>query len=273
VDLRVPATDGFPLAATLVGEPRRGVVLVSSATAVPRAYYAPFAAFLAERGWLVATYDYRGIGESVPAPRDATMTQWGSSDMAGMLAFLEKEHPERPLVLVGHSAGGQLVCMTDLAARASALVGVAAQSGYWRHWRGASRWRRFVEWNVGIPVVTTLFGKVPAWAGVGAELPKGVAREWARWCRHPDYLLRDDADARRARYRAVRAHVLAWGFDDDDYGPRGAVDWWAAQFPNAASVTRAQEPRGGHFGFFKPRHEAWWARTAGWLETRLPQQD
>lgn len=270
----MPATDGFSLAATLVGEPTRGVVLISSATAVPRRYYAEFSAFLAQRGFLVATYDYRGIGDSKPAPRAATMREWGELDMAGMLAWIAKEHGDVPLVGIGHSAGGQLVCMTDASARFDVLVGVAAQSGYWRHWQGAGRARRWAEWTLGVPLVANAFGRIPKWAGLGAELPKGVALEWARWCKHPDYILCDDAITRRKRYESIRARVLAWGFDDDDYGPSTAVDWWAARFPHAVSVTRRQVEAAqgaGHFGFLKPRfRETLWAETAKFIEASSP---
>ena len=56
-DVVIAARDGYPLAATLfeaVGD-RKGVVLVNSATAVKRTFYAKFAAWLAGQGYDVVT--------------------------------------------------------------------------------------------------------------------------------------------------------------------------------------------------------------------------
>ena len=67
-ETRIPARDGYALAATLYRPTgaARGAVIVSSATAVPRRFYRHFAAELAGAGYTVVTYDYRGIGDSAP---------------------------------------------------------------------------------------------------------------------------------------------------------------------------------------------------------------
>src|SRR3954467_9401113 len=70
-DITVPATDGYPLAATLFlpRGAKRHAVLINSATAVPRKLYRGFAGYLAQRGCAVLTYDYRGTGDSRPQAR------------------------------------------------------------------------------------------------------------------------------------------------------------------------------------------------------------
>lgn len=45
------------------------VVVVPSAMGVTQNFYARFAEWLAERGYLAATFDYRGIGQSAPRAR------------------------------------------------------------------------------------------------------------------------------------------------------------------------------------------------------------
>src|SRR5437588_12786038 len=92
--LRIPALDGFELAATLY-EPGTGAggtggttVLISSATAVKRGYYDAYARHLAGEGFTVVTYDYRGIGGSRPARLAgfrARLRDWGQLDLAGVL--------------------------------------------------------------------------------------------------------------------------------------------------------------------------------------------
>lgn len=270
-DLRIPATDGFALEATLFGAPAdaRSLVTLNPATAVPRRFYRELAEFLAARGHLVLTYDDRYT-------KDARMRDWGEKDLAGVLAWARKEHPTLPLAGFGHSAGGQMLCLAEGAERYRAFVGVAAQSGYWRHWPGALKWRRALDWHIVLPAFAHLFGRVPGGLGLGDGLPKGVALEWARWCRHPAYILSEETDARRARLAKLAFPFLSYSFSDDTYGPKLAVDWWAAQLVSARVERRHVAPRElgvasvGHFGFFKRKQGgALWEPTAEWLERAL----
>jgi predicted alpha/beta hydrolase len=279
-DLRIPATDGFPLAATLfepAGTPR-ALVTVNGATAVPRRFYAAFAEFLAARGHLVATFDYRGMGESVPCP-DARMRDWGEKDLAGVLAWAQKEHPRLPLAAIGHSAGGQILALAEGAERYQALVGVAAQTGHWRYWPAPLKWRRAFDWHVLFPLTLALAGRIPAGMGLGDGLPKGVAAEWARWCRHREYILSEDGEARRARLARCAFPFLSYSFADDTFGPKAAADWLAAQYVNAKMERRHIAPAGigaksiGHMGFFREKQGgALWAPTAEWLESALTRR-
>lgn len=289
--LRILATDGFPLAATLYGDAAsaRALVTVNPATAVPRRFYREFAEFLASRGHLALTFDWRAMGESTPRPdartasarrqgsrtwlRHVRMRDWGEKDLAGVLAWAAKEHPALPIVGVGHSAGGQMLCLAERAERYRAFVGVAAQSGHWRHWPTPQRWRRAFDWHVLLPVLAYTLGRIPGGVGLGDGLPKGIALEWARWCRHRDYILCDEPEIRRARLARLAFPFLSYSFADDSYGPKAAADWWAAQFPRARVERRHLEPSQlrvasvGHFGFFRrAQGGALWEEAAEWLE-------
>ncbi|MEL6548507.1 MAG: alpha/beta hydrolase, partial [Myxococcota bacterium] len=82
-DLEVPARDGYPLSATWLTGGRR-VVVINSATAVPRRFYRHFAEHLRDAGYSVLTYDYRGIGGSRPKTLrgfPARMRDWALQDM------------------------------------------------------------------------------------------------------------------------------------------------------------------------------------------------
>ena len=73
-DTVIAARDGYPLAATVFTPeaPARRVVLINSATAVPRRIYRGFASYLAERGLAALAYDYRGVAGSRPRRSPAT---------------------------------------------------------------------------------------------------------------------------------------------------------------------------------------------------------
>jgi hypothetical protein len=67
------AHDGLRLAASIFEpecmEDALATVLVASATGVKRHFYNKFATFLAENGFVVMSFDYRGIGDSLPGNR------------------------------------------------------------------------------------------------------------------------------------------------------------------------------------------------------------
>ncbi len=89
MDLMLPARDGVKLAATLFepSTPNGMAILLNSGTGIPRRFYGAFAQHLADRGFAVLTYDYRGIGQS-DAPSSAAVEHWGAVDQASI---------ERPL--------------------------------------------------------------------------------------------------------------------------------------------------------------------------------
>ena len=196
MDVILPALDHLPLAGTLT-EPAsgvRGAVLIGSAMGVPRGFYGGFAEYLSEAGLAVLRFDYRGIGGSLRGAlreSDATMHAWGEQDLAGALRFLRERHPGTPLMLVGHSAGGQLFGLVPEPNQVRAVLAVGAQSGYWRHWPGAGRLKMRFYWSVLFPGVTRALGYLPLkrLTGGGEDVPPGVALEWSSWGRDPDYVV------------------------------------------------------------------------------------
>ncbi len=240
------------------------------ATGVPQSYYAKFAAYLAERGFAVLTFDYRGIARS----RDgdirkmaARMRDWALLDAAAAFQHLSKD-----VLIVGHSFGGQaLGLLPELGRIRSALI-VGSQSGYWRNWPPLGKLWMWPTTHFGLDGVTRLFGYFPgSRLGFGEDLPPGVAKEWAAWCRHPRYLVGalgvDDT------YAKVRAPVRAYAISDDAFAPLPAVEALGRLYPNARWETRRVAPRElgvdaiGHFGFFRERfRDSLWREAADWLE-------
>ncbi len=308
-ELSIAARDGFQLAATrfdppseTAGEPR-GVVLMVPATGVARRLYQGFAAFLAGEGFRVATWDWRGTGGSRPPSLRgfrATMTEWATLDFGGVLDWARANAGGRPLLAVGHSFGGQALGLLagaearrDGGGNSSAevprggdgdaalpwrgfagAVTVAAQSGYWRHWPRPQRYRYAAVWHVVVPLFTALYGYFPSrLLRFGEELPAGVARQWARWCRSPEYLGDWSGHARFA------APLLALSFDDDAYAPPPAVAALHRRYTAASLTTRhvrsadAGVGRIGHFGFFKPGLPALWRDVSAWLAAAAAAAD
>lgn len=282
-DVRVPATDAFDLAATLyqpdrVGECRR-FVLINSATAVKRRYYHEFANFLCSRGFAVLTFDYRGIGGSHPGDLrrfQASICDWAEKDISGVVDWIVKTHQPEKLLVIGHSVGGQLVGLVPNNDKITAMLTIAAQSGYWGLWPFPRLYLMALLWYGFMPLATSLFNYFPAKRlGLGEDLPGGVAKQWARWCRHPDYIVDQDGRPMRKYFKAFKGPIMSYSFDDDRFAPKAAVDFMAHCYANAPLTRRHLRPRDvgvqsvGHFGFFRTTlKEPLWRETSLWLSAQ-----
>jgi predicted alpha/beta hydrolase len=271
MDVTLIASDGRALAASLY-EPRREdgpAVVVAGATGVPRRFCRRLATHLAERGATVLTVDYRGIGGSRHAGgarRDgATMSEWGRLDLNEAIGHLADRDPDRPIAVVGHSAGGWLLSLAPNAQLVSAVLTVGSQNGYWRHWTGRARAARYVQWHAAIPAVAGLTGRLPGRYFGGETLPGGVAREWARWGRRRDFV--DGAGALPPE-RRFSGNLLAVSVPDDPFAPEHAVGWLPTLYPRATSEVRVLGGRHsglGHFGAFRAGAEELWDEGWAWL--------
>ncbi|MDX1375335.1 MAG: alpha/beta fold hydrolase [Burkholderiales bacterium] len=275
--IEIETRDGVRLGATLFRPDKAAAraVAIQAATGVKQTYYADFAAYLAARGFMVLTYDYRGIGRSRPASLKgypATMRDWAERDVPAALEHLERAAPGARLMAVGHSFGGQIYGLLPQRERIAAALLVGAQSGYWRHWPGMQRAGMWVFTHLLIPGLTRLQGYAAASRiGMGEDLPAGVALEWVRWCRHPEYVV--GVLGAHADYARFRAPLLVISPTDDRYAPPAAVEALRSLYPAAEVEIRRVTPREvgaqriGHFGFFRePFRDTLWREAADWLE-------
>ena len=270
MEITLKADDGHVLGATVHGNGHRAV-LVMPATGVPQSYYAKYAGYLAERGFTVLTFDYRGIGRSRNGDlrtSTARMRDWALLDAAAAWRFLG----ERPKLVVGHSFGGQALGLLPEPARIAAALLVGSQSGYWRNWPLLGRVWMWPTTHIGLPALAKVLGYFPgSRLGFGEDLPPGVAIEWASWCRHPRYLV--GALGVENAYAQVDARVRAYAISDDAFAPLSAVEALAELYPACRWEIRQIAPRElgvpgiGHFGFFRERFRAsLWRESADWLE-------
>jgi predicted alpha/beta hydrolase len=275
------AHDGYPLGVSAYRPQRpRYSLLLNSATGVSKRFYQSFAEHAASRGAWVFCYDYRGIGAS--RVRDwqgaaPCMADWGALDQASLLDHLASD---LPLALLGHSVGGQLPGLADNVTRIQAMLGVAAQSGYWRLWPASQQLRLALNWYGVIPLATRLFGQLPGWAIGGEALPRGVALEWARWCRTPAFISTPDGRPLRPHFSKLQAPARFLAISDDQaFAPQRAVAELASFYSAAQRDLQTITPADwglrklGHFGFFRrdtPR--ALWDQQLDWLERALGLQ-
>lgn len=151
--------------------------------AVPSRYYRPLVEAFQERGWSAQALGRRGFED------DGIVASWRHDwsygdeiqDLAEAVAKARAEEPDRPVLVLGHSLGGQVALGHDLAhdpVDGLVLVGVSVP-----------HFRRYPYGGLGIlamglltPVVTRVAGHLPKPA-FGAPGARTLMREWAAWAR------------------------------------------------------------------------------------------
>ncbi|NTS31557.1 alpha/beta fold hydrolase [Phyllobacterium sp. BT25] len=275
-DIRFLAADGFPLHGHLYEGGGEGpAVLISSAAAVPDAIYRHFAAHLIDLGASkVLTYDYRGVARS-EAPSHwksrLNLKDWGVLDFPAAVDELRRLSGSRPMVGIGHSYGGVALGLSNRSASFERYALLASLSGYYRN--TAQPCAMYAKMNlVGVPL-TIPFGKLPKWGGLGEAVPGTIFRDWARWCRNPNFLFSDPAVPEAQNFQKVTIPLLSVGITDDVWGTPRAVESLLRRFDNASvlhemwySPASSDGAPIGHLGFFR-KHQAnkLWPAVTDWL--------
>ena len=276
-DTSFSARDGYALAATVFtpSDTPRGALLINSATAVPRKIYRGFAAYLAEQGHTVLTYDYRGVGGSRPTSLrgfPVRMRDWAALDVAAAIDHMRSVWPKLPLAVVGHSFGGQAFGLAPNNAEVSRALFVAAQAGYWRLFHSPEKYRVYAMMRlIGAPIARVL-GHVPGRLGIGEDLPRDVFLEWTGWVMRPRYFFDDATLTALENFPRYRGALRAICLTDDPWATAPAVDLLCSGFtgtvPERIDIRPADAGAAkiGHFGFFRGEHrDSLWRDAAAWL--------
>ncbi len=273
------ATDGFLLAAREYAPPSatppRAIAVIAPAMGVKQDFYAGFAAWLATQGVVAITFDYRGMGASRPAALRgfaADIVDWATKDCAALIDELTARHGELPLFWLGHSVGAQILGLLPNRDRITAMLSIAAGSGYYRYNAAPLRYYVLALWWLIMPIALRLAGYFPGkQIGMVGDLPAGVAAQWRKWCLHQDYLAAE-SDAVRAEVARVVTPITALSMQDDELmtftGTRALFDLYAGA-PVEYKRLRPKEvgvPRIGHFGFFRDSmKDKLWPLVPEWM--------
>ncbi|MEH2541560.1 putative alpha/beta hydrolase [Bradyrhizobium sp. AZCC 1577] len=289
-DITMPATDGYPLAATLFlpRGAKRHAVLVNSATAVPRKLYRGFASYLAHRGCAVLTYDYRGTGDSRPQaltgsirPKSlvgfkASMSDWAAQDITAAVAWMRERYKALPFAYVGHSFGGQALGLLPNNSEISRALLIAAQAGYWKLMTAPERYRVYALLNFFGAPLTRALGYMPGKAGLGMDLPKDAFLQWVGWVMSPRYLFDDARLEAVQNFPKYQGALRALCMSDDPWATPPAVELLCSGFTSTAPEIITVRPADtgvskiGHMGFFRPEHrDTLWRGAAEWIQAEV----
>lgn len=235
------------------------IVIIVSAAGVLQSFYRNLAQFLQTNGISVITFDYTGVGKSLYGnikKENCSLANWGNRDLEAVIIHTIKTFPHHKLILLGHSIGGQLIGLAPSSYMADKIILIAAQSGYWKFWKGVSKIRMWANWHLLVPILTKVFRYLPSEKFSRMEsLPKNVAEEWAKWCRSSDYLFASFSH-NNLYFDKIKCKLTSITIDDDFFAPKKSVEWLTAKFENASIKSLHFIPENfktlkiGHFSLF-----------------------
>lgn len=200
------------------------------ALGVPARKYEAFATALSTHGLSVAVHEWRGTGacpQRASFGSDWGYREWLCEDLPESLAALDAAAGDAPLLLGGHSIGGQMAALfAALGAPAKGLV--IAGSGV-PHWRLFPRWTQRLAvggFALSLPLLTRLCGHYPGdRLGFAGREAGALMRDWAGTVRSGDYAqMKGLPTDLPTQLRAVTAPVLGLRFSDDWLVPPASLD-------------------------------------------------
>ncbi len=269
-DVKIICADKFELDGLLL-EPEGEVklaILLNSATATPKTFYISFASFLAENGFAVLLYDYRGIGGSIPKTGlkgfDVKYLDWSQLDMTAAMEYLDKRYPKKVKIIFGHSVGGQKVGFMPNLSKAKAMITVATSVGYWHFMPLFYKIQTLYFFYIIAPITHTLFGYTATKKlGIMENLPKGITLDWRRWCSVPDYFFNKEEygiTVPTGAYKDFPIPVKVYYASDDPISNERSVNrFWSNVISKHPIEIVKLNPKDfnrqeiGHFGFFNKR--------------------
>lgn len=258
----------------------RALVVIHPATAVPERLYSGFSDYLAELGFAVVTYDYRGTGRSGSPKANAgvRVRDWMFQDVPDVAAWAAGRFPGVPRFAIGHSVGAHALSLGSGLEGLDGAVGIASHAGVTRTVRGlAERAKVWLVLRAAGPLASRMLGYMPgSRLGLGEDFPAAAMLEWSGWTKRPGYFFDDPSMQAAERAATVTVPMLSIGFSDDPWATPQQIEAITDHLVAADVERRTYSPAQfgvtaiGHMGFFRRGlREGLWPEVAQWLEGRL----
>jgi predicted alpha/beta hydrolase len=259
---------------------QRPVLLLLPAMGVAARYYEPLAAELGRTcNATVLSLDLPGQGDSpLHASRgdDYGYREVVETCIPKAIQRAAVDYPGRPLILLGHSLGGQLALLAtaQMADSLQGLVLIAAGTAHWRAWPKGTRWRAALTVHAVRAVASILPWYPGGRLGFGGNQSRRFMCDWSFNACSGRYRL-DGSERTPERIenalRDVRLPVLSVALRGDPVAPAGAETELLAKLPCARidraviEGVKADAPWRRHFSWARAPAEAAMA-VASWLE-------
>ncbi|MCU4389482.1 alpha/beta fold hydrolase [Acinetobacter courvalinii] len=268
----ISCKDGYQLAAQfypVLNSDKPYPILICPATGITKNFYHAFAQWLNQQGYPVLSFDFRGIGESLHgALKDSTasINDWGMYDIpAAIEALLNRTQAEK-VIIVGHSAGGQLLGIASNYHKVAKVLAIAGSTGHVKGLKGKTKVLAPVMFNIIFPVSSLVKGYgATQFIGMGENLPKNVAKQWAEFCSKPGYVMNAIGKTIFEDYhQQIQCPITSFWATDDEIATHSNVKDLLRLYPNAQTKLIELNPqqlgykRIGHMLMFKKSHQKIW---------------
>lgn len=271
--LEISCKDGYALSgrfyATALSKQKKYPVLICPATGITQHFYQDFAQWLTTQGYDVLSFDFRGIGRSLHGPlkdSQASIVNWGQLDIPAAIDALLCKSQADQVLLLGHSAGGQLLGITPNHQKVAKLIAVSGSTGHIKGLTGKTKILAPIMFKLIFPLARITAGYGPTQAiGMGENLPKDVAKQWAQFCSQPGYAINAIGKTVFEDYHAkVNCPISVLWSSDDEIATRRNVKDLLRLYPNAKTEMIELKPQSyqhkaiGHMLMFKKSHQNLW---------------
>jgi len=211
-------------------------------------------------GFTSACYDLRGNGNSsIRANRinNFGYAQLAEEDLPKAIECLLEYYPNKKLVLLGHSLGGQ-ICSLYISQNpgiVDQLVLAASCSVYYKNWPSTYRWGLlfFAQFS---SLISAILGHFPGRTlGFGGREARNIMKDWAYNARTGDYKLCNSRFNYLPFPSVPNLDVLAINFSDDQLAPNKATDHLLSKL-SANNISKIQVS-GDDIGRIKATHFNW----------------
>ena len=272
-NLEIQCQDGYTLHARFYSHQTAHAkslpVLICPATGITKQFYHAYATWLAEQGHDVLVFDFRGIGDSLTGPlkkSKASIVQWGQLDIPAAIDTLLTKTTAQKVILLGHSAGGQLLGIVPNYEKVAKVVAVSGSTGHVKGLKGKTKLLAPVMFRGIFPLSRYTLGYGPTQAiGMGENLPKDVAKQWAQFCSKPGYVINAIGKTVFKDYHSeIKCPITVLWSSDDEIATEANVKDLLRLYPNAATEMIELKPKSyehkaiGHMLMFKKSHQNLW---------------
>lgn len=268
----ISCKDGYQLAARFYpsqNPDKPYPVLICPATGITKNFYHAFAEWLNQQGYQVLVFDFRGIGESLHGKlkhSNASINDWGIYDIPAAIEALLSRTQSQKVIIIGHSAGGQLLGIASNYHKVAKALTIAGSTGHVKGLKGKTRFLAPVMFNVIFPLSSFIKGYgATEFIGMGENLPKKVAKQWAEFCSKPGYVMNAIGKSIFVDYhQQIQCPITSFWATDDEIATYTNVKDLLRLYPNADTRLIELNPQQlgykqiGHMLMFKKSHQKIW---------------
>ncbi len=236
------------------------IVLILPAMGAPTRLYNRLYHGILQEGLSVALMNLRGEGlldkEQLISERNFGYAEL-LEDIDSVIKFITDKYPNKNIVTIGHSLGGQLGCLYNCHKnpKVKATVIIAGGNVGYLSWKGLNRFKTFFITQF-FGLISRLLGWFPGEKiGFGGNQPKNIMIDWARNARTGVYNLINQKLDYELASKDVKSFFLGIVIDKDFFAPYSSTKSLLDKFP--ASDTEISTVEAKRFKKVTPNHFSW----------------